>query len=353
MPGRGDHSGGVTPTPPPVLTTREHGFAALRPAIRSGELTRLRRGAYVWRAAEREPWQERQDAILARCAAVAARFTTRYAFSHETAALLHGWPVTTLDDRIRVTQTVNPGGSSTPDVLRHVRADLPDGDLTTVAGLLVTTPDRTVLDCARYLPPDRGLVVVDGALRSLARMSPHRRAESEARQEATRSRLLGQLATIGPARGTARARAVLAVATGFAATPPESRLRWAALAAGLPEPVAQLPIEIGSRLFFADLAWVGDDGGWLLVVEFDGAVKYIGDETDPAQAARVVAAEKEREDLIRRHAAPLVRFERFTTADLSDPTAVARRLRAALPGPVRLSPRPALRPSPTRRARSW
>src|SRR5690606_33629847 len=259
VPGRGDRSGGVTPTPPPVLTTREHGFAALRPAIRSGELTRLRRGAYVWRAAEREPWQERQDAILARCAAVAARFTTRYAFSHATAALLHGWPVTTLDDRIRVTQTVNPGGSSTPDVLRHVRADLPDGDLTTVAGLLVTTPDRTVLDCARYLPPDRGLVVVDGALRSLARMSPHRRSESEARQEATRSRLLGQLATIGPARGTARARAVLAVATGFAATPPESRLRWAALAAGLPEPVAQLPIEIGSRLFFADLAWVGDD----------------------------------------------------------------------------------------------
>ncbi len=339
---------------PEVMTTRDHGFDTLRPAIQAGALTRLRRGAYIRPDPAQARWERRRTMMLARCVAVAATYTTRFAFSHETAALLHGWSVATVDDRIRLIQTVNPGGVGTDDVERHVRAQLVDDDVIVIEGLPATAAVRTILDCARFLPADRALVVVDSAFRRLARVSVHRWEKSVVRQERLRATVLRRL----PASGRCRGWYGLAPSSPLARVSRTRRRRAGCVGSHSPRAfrnrMCSIVCSSRARQFFTDLGWEGEGpaGRWLLVAEFDGAVKYAGDERDPARAARIVLEEKEREDLIRRTAAPIVRFERFTTADLLDPPAVGQRLRNAFPVPVGRTARRALQLRPGRGSRT-
>ena len=297
----------MVPELPEVLTARAYGFDALRPEIRAGELIRLRPGAYLPPALPDTPaWKLRRRTVLARCVAVTRKFRTPFAFSHATAALIYGWIDSVPDDGVHLVQTVNPGAGQPEDVTRHVRRDLAELDVTTVAGLPVTGVAQTVIDCARSLPPPEALAVVDGALRTVARMSTFRRSESEARQALVRDRLRTRLERLGSARGVRRARMVLELADGFAANAGESRMRWVALRGGLPVPVCQYELWVDGRQYFADAAWVGEaaDRPTLVIAEFDGNVKYGG-----AAGAAAVAAEKRREDAIRRrHGAEFVRL---------------------------------------------
>jgi len=100
---------------------------------------------------------------------------------------------------------------------------------------------------------------------------------------------------------------------------------------------------VGGRLFFADMAWRGELRGvpWLVLVEFDGDVKYRG-----ADGAQELIHEKVREDAIRgRYGA---RFVRVTTAMTRRPDELMTTLLAAFSSRPRLTPRPHLAlPRPT------
>lgn len=336
---------------PDVVTVAGYGYDALRPEIRRGEIERFRPGAYMHPAAQDEPlWKRRHRAMLARCVAVADKLTTPFAFTDVTAAALRGWSVPLPDHVIHIVQTVNPGTGCAADVIRHVCSSLDAQDVEWINGLPVVGEEQTVLACARRLQPDDAFVVVNSAFGKLAGMSKFRRAESEVAQAELRGRLQTRLAELGPVRGVRRAREVIALADGFAEWPGESRMRWIALAAGLPLPTCQHELWVDGQRYFADATWHGEgpDGPWLAIAEFDGDIKYGG-----ARGSRAVVEEKIREDAIRRrHRA---RFARLDTSTVNQPArALARMLDAFPDGCVPpLQPRSLLqiRPTPARRNR--
>lgn len=130
--------------------------------------------------------------------------------SHESAALHYGWKVKSAPElpelTVRRSRRLSPR-----DRARSVAhySDLPASCIRQG----VTTPARTVLDCARSLPFDRALVVADSALRA---------------GDVTRGRLRTEAAQL-QGRGAARARAVAHEASYVSANPLESVLRAIAL----------------------------------------------------------------------------------------------------------------------------
>ncbi|OLT45543.1 hypothetical protein [Cellulosimicrobium sp. CUA-896] len=238
--------------------------------------------------------------------ALAARLTTEYWFSHSTAAVLHGLWTWRLADEVHVTQLGNPSVRRRTDhgVRRHWTA-LVDEDRDVVGGLPVTSLERTIVDCARSLPPVAGLVVADSGLRA----------------GADRDRIAVVLEAAAGGRGVRRARQVLTEADGRSESPGESVVRWVVVDAGLPRPEPNVTVPTWRGAYRLDLAWTAHR----VAVEFDGAIKYSGGEYGDPQ--RRLLAEKARHDALV-EAGWLVL--RVTWDDLTDPDVVARRVRSAL-----------------------
>ena len=136
-------------------------------------------------------------------AAIEAR-RARGVVSHLSAALAWGWQVKKVPEKpvVTVARNRHPGDVSSID-LRFARLsarDVVDGRTTRV---------RTVLDCARTLPFDEALAVVDSALRS---------------GTVSRAELLAA-AAVGPRTWRSRALRVFELASPKAANPFESVLR--------------------------------------------------------------------------------------------------------------------------------
>jgi putative AbiEi antitoxin of type IV toxin-antitoxin system/transcriptional regulator with AbiEi antitoxin domain of type IV toxin-antitoxin system len=124
--------------------------------IDTGRWLRLRRGTY--RLAEGSvatpevvaAWQRRIGGGVA---------------AHETAALIHGLSVFWVPPVVTLVRPSGRRGIRSYDGLRLTAARLPDDHITTVGGVLVTTPERTVVDIARHRGFRSGVVVADSALR--------------------------------------------------------------------------------------------------------------------------------------------------------------------------------------------
>ncbi|WP_162599885.1 DUF559 domain-containing protein [Nocardioides solisilvae] len=226
--------GGVASTAELVtLTSRRR----LHTAVRSGLVVRAGRGRYV---------------LGSTPAHRAAAVRLHGVLSHTDAALHWGWKVKVPPDLPHV--TVSPRRhlrrGDHPAVHLHWRAVRDDE-----ARGGVTTPLRTALDCARDLPFDEALAVVDSALRQ--------RAVCGATLRAAAADLRGP--------GSARARRVVALADGRAANPFESVLRALAVEAGLTV-LPQHAINVGGLVLHPDLA----DPARLLVLEADSWTHHAG-----------------------------------------------------------------------------
>lgn len=154
---------------------------------------------------------EREVAFLASV----QRVMPAAAASHQTAASLHGLPLIGAVDRPQMTFA-----SAVATPVRHHVAPLPAGDLTTAAGLAVTTVERTLCDLAGHLPLVDVVCLVDAWL---ARLPEPQRAGC-ARSLAERSRG-------GP--GGIRLRRALGLADPRAQSPFESGARVALVLGGL------------------------------------------------------------------------------------------------------------------------
>lgn len=312
-----EHDGmNAAPELPQVLLSRELGYAQLRGSYARGELLRVRRGAYRTDSSEATRWQARERALLARCVAVAAQLTCSYAFSHATAALLHGWPAPA-DDVVDITQGSHPSRCRGGDIRRHSTQAFRDGslDVVEISGLPVTGPWQTVLDCVRTLAPRDAFILADAALTDLADMDKFRRTESERRQHEVRAQLQERLSASGASRGAVRARAVLEHADGFSGSPGESWVRWLALTAGLPVPVCEWEVWVEGRQYFTDVTWLANGPDWprrALAFEYDGEGKY---GNRPDVAVRTVLKEKQREDALRDAGVTIHRVMKSRLAD--------------------------------------
>lgn len=211
---------------------RNHTDAAIRAATRRGEIVKVARGRYAMPTVS----EHRLEAL--RRSAVS---------SHLSAATDYGWPVVRAPEVPWVTvprhRRVDP--ADRVGVRLHW-ATLPERDLR--CG--VTSPLRTVLDCARALPFPEALAVADSALRS-----------GQVTQADLRR---GAAALRGP--GVRGIRRVAELADGRAANPLESALRAAVADVPGTAFVPQWTIAEPGIFAVADLA----DPGLGLILEAEG-----------------------------------------------------------------------------------
>jgi hypothetical protein len=167
-------------------------------------------------------------------------------------------------------------------VVGHVGQFFGD-EITSIAGLLITSRARTWLDCSRKMDIDEITVVVDHLLRQ-----PRPEFEGRTEPYCTLEDLADMLDRHKGTPGIRKARLALEQARVGSDSAPETRLRLVLERAGLPEPELNVPAELASGVVRQpDLAYP----------ELRVAVEYEGDgHSDPAQIVRDIARE---EDFIR------------------------------------------------------
>ena len=250
--------------------------------LRGGTMTRIRRGAYA-----RTVDQHGEGTVDAKhrrlILATVPQLDPQAVISHASAALLHGLPTWT-EATARVHVTRNRRGGARRRALVEVHgAPLDAVDLTLIAGLKVTSLNRTVLDLARTLPWEQAVAAGDRAL-ALG---------------LTRAELADGLQRMRGWPGIGSARRAVGFLDVRSESAGESVSRVRIHEAGLPAPNPQMEIFDSVGRFVARV-----DFGWeekRTLGEFDGKIKY-GALLKSGQTERdAVLAEKRREDMLRDH----------------------------------------------------
>ncbi|MEP6649642.1 MAG: DUF559 domain-containing protein [Lapillicoccus sp.] len=205
---------------------------AVKRAARRGGILRLSRGRYALPLVQ----THRREAH---------RLTAT--LSHLSAAAVHGWPVKTPPDQpwVTVCRKRHLAAGARAD-LNVTWRDLSPEDV--IDG--VTTPLRTVLDCATRLPFEEALAVADSALRS-GLVRPHELTDAAAALRGI---------------GAPQARTIAAAADGEAANPFESVLRAICLGISGLDVRPQVPVTGDGIWAVVDLA----DERLRLVIEAEG-----------------------------------------------------------------------------------
>jgi hypothetical protein len=309
----------------PVLTsTHLHTVltpAELRARVREGSLVRLHRGAYV----QGDEWQslDRDARYRALIRAAATSHADERVFSHQSAAALWGLPsLGPWDASIHLLVPRATGGRSDPGVRRHALG-VPDGDVVSREGLLVTTLPRTLVDIATTASVMWAVAAIDAALHV-----PQFGGEALIAREL----ILEQWERMRPFRGHARARRILEFCAIGSGSTSESASRVGIALLGFPAPELQPHFRVSGRDYWCDFGWKGGR----VIGECDGDSKYL----DPAlrqgrSADEVVLAEKRREDAIR---AQVDAFQRWGSAEALSPRLLRQKLLALglTPGRPRL-----------------
>jgi predicted transcriptional regulator of viral defense system len=255
-----------------------YGHAEIRHLCTSGRWHRLRRGIYIQADDLARVQQEGRKYQIDCLAVLLALGRTTAVLSHGSAARLWGFPRRHgRDEGIRLT---DPTHGRDGRGFHVSRGPLLSEEISVRGPFRLTTPARTLIDCAREEPLDAAVVAMDAALLA------QRVSTQQLRDAVTRARHW---------RGGQRAERALALADGRAESPLETRGRLRIVGAGLPAPELQVEIWTAGRRVGVVDAWFDDAA---VAVEFDGRVKY----TDPWRErapAEVLWEEKRREDEIR------------------------------------------------------
>jgi hypothetical protein len=278
--------------------------AELDRKARSGEVQRIRRGAYD---CVPEKSLDRRNQHRRLIAATVRQTFVDTAVSHMSAAVLHQLPIWNNElGRVHITRNQSGGGKVRRYVHLHV-APLVDIDVCEIEGQRVTTLARTVLDLLRTLPMERSVPIGDAALRS--GLTLEELAE-------VAGRCIGW-------RGMLQARRAINFLDARSESPGESYSRVVLDRIGVPAPVPQYEVwDQGVLIGRADFCWEE----FRTLGEFDGKEKY-GRLLRPGQtAATAIFAEKRREDALRDLGWQIVRW---LWEDLHHPEELRRRLERA------------------------
>ena len=293
--------------PDPQLAASLHregfSYAELARLAESGQLIRVRRGAYAHQAAT-DPVEVHRQLV----GGTLPQLLGDAVVSHVSAAALHRLPVWPEDlERVHVVRARTGGGRRGRFVHVHP-APLQGDDVVDLEGVPVTSLARTVADCGRTLRVERAVAIGDAALR----------------QGLSRADVLAVLARGAARHGDPRARRMLGFLDAAAESPGESVSRVRLSEEGLPPPELQLEVADAAGQLIAR-----SDFGWRAartLGEFDGKIKY-GRLLRPDQSAGdVIYQEKLREDRLRDLGWEVVRWG---WDDLSRPELIAERLRRA------------------------
>jgi len=177
--------------------------------------------------------------------------------SHESAAVVYGFPLYRMPAAVKTTRT-SGRGARTSDVHVHV-AQLRPQDIRVVQGIRVTSGARSVVDIARRVPFLEGLVVADGALR----------------RRVTRTALWSAVRHQWTWPGVRHAAIAVRHANGNAESALESVVRARFIELHLPLPELQVDV-YDKRGFIGRVDF--DLPAYNAVGEADGRVKYLEDE---------------------------------------------------------------------------
>ena len=287
-----------------------------------------------------DPFAHQVSTHLATAFAASKRTSAFHALSRETAALCHGIDIYGQPPRPALTSPHHLGARSSRDYVRHCEP-LPPEDVILLDRIPCTTLERTAVDCARYLPPLRGLVIAGQVLRALTLATRFTREVSEPAVERVRRELIARVAALpAGARGARRALTVIEHASAWTESPPEVALLRLILVWGRRDVVAQQLVVANGRRYFTDLALpdgLRPDGSprWVHI-EYDGELKY-GHGT---QSVQVLLEERDRERAILALGDSMVRV---TSTSLRSPEGVIADISSALIAPARLRPVTGLR----------
>ncbi len=273
----------------------------IRAAVLRGELVSMGNGVYAT-ASKVEELREVQGAEeVLRVTAALATVGAGAVASHETAAVIHGLDlVGKPSPDVRITRAPGNGSrSGRPGVIVHSAA-LPRGQITERVGVPVTTVARTVVDLARTLDVNQGVVAADSALRTMQTSLQELRSVLEACRQWP---------------GLLRAAEVVEFADWRAESALESIARVVIRDCGLPRPELQVTIRCDRASYRVDFLWPH----YRTVAEVDGAAKY--------DNKSLALYQLRRDDALRQAGFEVVHFDwqDITTAPLQ----VAKSIRAA------------------------
>jgi Protein of unknown function (DUF559)/Transcriptional regulator, AbiEi antitoxin len=280
------------------LTTAGCSGARIRALTRRGDLYQVRRGVYANGPRAREVLAIADGRQLLQLAAAVAVTGTGAVVSHESAAYLYSIDLLATPDAATLTCSPGRGWTARFGVRLHAMT-LPAEHVTTMIRMPVTTPARTVVDLARTLSFNAGVVTADSAL--------HRKL-------VTKAELTDVLAACARWPGARCAAAVIEFADGRAESPLESIARIAFKDCGLPPP--ELQVWLGGTdepIGRVDFYW----RQYRTIAEVDGATKY----ADPQRAR----AQLRRDSLLRDDGFEVVHFTWQQITQTPDQVAVSIR----------------------------
>ncbi|MFT4147761.1 MAG: DUF559 domain-containing protein [Micrococcaceae bacterium] len=242
---------------------------------------------------ELKPW----DKALLRAIAF-GRCSNNFVLSNQSAARIYGFGVLHVEKNVHV-RTSSRQSTRFKGITVHAYKD--PIDVYDVAGLKVTHPAQTVIDCARSLPYAEGLAIADGAYK----------------QGLGKPFLEEYLKEIEFSRGRKKVYRVLNNATHLSGSPGETECRVALEEIGMPTPILQFAIHVNGNQYYADFAYPD----FKLIIEFDGMIKY---KANNHESSRMVIQEKIREDNIRSLGWSVIRL---VTTEIRDSLTLWKKLR--------------------------
>ncbi len=282
---------------------REQDDRPLRRGRDAGTLLRVRRGAY----ADSKRWESLTSADRYRARVIAVVGTRRRmpVVGYESAAALWGYPrFAQWPNVVHVVAGKSSAVRSKNGVSVH-RDDLDQRDVVELDGVLITSPERTLVDVARTAPFRESVAAIDRALNP---------ARSAAGTTTTRAALLATLEAGSSVRGRRLAAKAIAFSDGRADNPGESVSRVAIFELGFPAPDLQRRhANPRGGFYFTDFEWPD----FATIGEFDGRGKYLKNLTPGSgYAGEAVYEEKLREDHLRAEGNA---FARWGHLDVLDP----------------------------------
>ena len=258
--------------------------------IRNGELVRVRRGVFA-RTVEVEHERRAQRHLDLVAAALDGR-REPHMVSHLSAAAAYRLPLPlTRVDTVHLTALSPRARSKRRDGLWVHHANSYDNEAVEVAGLLVSSPARTVADCLRAFGARVSVPIADAALN---------------RRLVTRDELLSEMAMQCHWPGRTQADTATPLVDGRRESWLESYafVRFAEWGVTIPQPQVEVFDEAGHFVARTDGAWVED----ATVLELDGKAKYRMQRGGTVDPEAVWEAEKARYDRVGNLGVERVRF---------------------------------------------
>ncbi|MEO8284009.1 MAG: hypothetical protein ABI568_11500 [Pseudarthrobacter sp.] len=249
---------------------------AIKVLVLHKKLVRLRYGCYI----RGDLWEKQTRGVRSRQLIQAhahGTLTTSsgdFAYSHTSAARLHGLYLWGVDDVIHLLLPVSPSSERLgKDVRGHTRP-YAESEVVTIGKLRVTSLERTVVDCAMMLSYRQALVLMDHALRLGA---------DKALMRTMADSLPGR-------RGIRTLRLALAHADPRSESAGETLTRELITRLNLPMPDPQVEVTTRAGRYRLDFAWKAKK----VALEFDGKTKYF----DYKPTAEVLFQERQRENAL-------------------------------------------------------